>query len=199
MSLASYVELFHNSTTISIELSGTIDDGYKQEDMRPVTEGRTLIYTTSVDDQDHVYQVALNVELGVTNLTTAVTRSSTGRKQTRIIFPRGSEGHHQMGLRGFYIDHDAVVGHKGEALALEFNSGVSRPTKLIEVITDAVGDFSMSPRVGGNSGLLAESMTAARSILHWAWRAGERFGVDRRIIGVDGEFNQTHLWYNTIY
>ncbi|KAF8432609.1 hypothetical protein BGX38DRAFT_1331640 [Terfezia claveryi] len=182
---ASYLELCHNSTTISIGLSAA---GYADTSTTRIA----LLYTTSLNHPNPIYQPILNVHPGTTPL--AGTEDISGWKTTRVIFPLANEisNRHNIGILGFYVDPythvlpvSADAGLGGNENSITITCPSSR--KLIEVITDSItGEFGMGPGAGGEVEASSEKLAAVHPLFHWGWRVGEALGTDRRILGVDG-------------
>ncbi|RPB27659.1 hypothetical protein L211DRAFT_563571 [Terfezia boudieri ATCC MYA-4762] len=181
---ASYLDLCHNSTTISIGLSAA---GYADTSTARIT----LLYTTSLNHPNPIYQPILNVHPGTTPLAGA--EDISGWKTTRVIFPLANEisNRDNVGILGFYVDpythvlpDSADAGLGGNEKSMTITCPSSR--KLIEVITDSItGEFGMSPGAGGEVEA-SEKLAAVQPLYHWGWRVGEGLGADRRILGVDG-------------
>lgn len=182
------MDLCHNSTTISIELSAT---GYADASTAEVA----LLYATSLNHPNPIYQPIPNAYPGTTPLQ-AVTgaEGTSGWKTTRVIFPlaNGISNQGNIGFLGFHIDPythvlpvsaDAGLGDNEKSMT----SACPSSRKLIEVITDSTtGEFGLSPDAGGEIEASSKKLAAVQSLFHWGWRLGEGFGADRRILGVDG-------------
>jgi len=184
---ASYLDLCHNSTAISIELSTA---GYADTS----TTRTALLYTTSLNHPNPIYQPIPNAHAGTTPLQVAGTEDISGWKTTRVIFPlaNGITNQGNIGFLGFHVDPythvlpvstDVGLGDNEKSMTITCPSS----QKLIEVITDSItGEFGMNPDAGGEIGASLEKLATVQPLFHWGWRAGEGFGADRRILGVDG-------------
>ena len=187
MRTASYLDLCHNSTTISIELSTA---GYADTS----TTRTALLYTTSLNHPNPIYQPIPIVHPGATPLQVVTgTEDISGWKTTRVIFPLANGiSNGNIGFLGFHVDPythvlpvsaDAGLGDNDKSVTI--TCPISR--KLIEVITDSItGEFGMSPDAGREIGAFSEKPTAVQPLFHWGWRVGEEFDTDHRILGVDG-------------
>ena len=185
---ASYLDLCHNSTAISIELPAA---GY----VDAFTTRTALLYTTSLNHPNPIYQPITNVNPGTTPLQAVTgTGDISGWKTTRVIFPlaNGISNQGNIGFLGFHVDPYTHVLPISTDAGLGDNEGsmtITCPSsrKLIEVITDSItGEFGMNPDAGGEIEASSEKLAAAQPLFHWGWRVGEGFGADRRILGVDG-------------
>ena len=172
------MELYHNSTNISIELS--VVTGSQDVSVRP--EGVALLYTVSVNKTDTVYELKTNFLGGILPLSASGRSedSSSSWKTTRVMFLMPTKM--VIGFLGFHIDPDSwSVAFNGQNAVVNGVEPTTRP-RLVEVITDSMRDFSIAE---GKTRSIAE--VASQTVLHWAWRLGEIFAADRRVMRVDGE------------
>lgn len=178
------MELYHNSTNISIELS--VVTGSQDISVRP--EGVALLYTVSVNKADTVYELKTNFRGGILPLSASGRSegsrsedSSSSWKTTRVMFLMPTNKM-VIGFLGFHIDPDSwSVAFNGQNAVVNGVEPTSRPG-VVEVITDSIHGFSIAE---GKTRSMAE--VASQAVLHWAWRLGEIFAADRRIMRVDGE------------